>query len=68
MERSWIWYAAKACEGIGLTVVLWGLVMSMNLGMQEDGLKSMAIEGYGLMIGGGLFLVGWLIERRIGSR
>lgn len=68
MQRSWIWYAAKACEGIGLLVVLWGLVMSMKLGMHEEGLKSMAVEGYGLMIGGALFLVGWLIERGIGTR
>ena len=68
MQRSWLWYTAKACEGIGLLIVLWGLVVSMTLGMEEEGLKSMAIEGYGLMIGGALFALGWLLERGIGSR
>jgi len=67
-QRPWLWYLAKGLEGIGLLAVLWGLVVSVSLGMDDEGLESMKAEGYGLAIGGVLFLAGWAIERGIGSR
>ena len=68
MERPWLWYLAKGLEGVGLLAVLWGLVVSVSLGMGEHGLESMKAESYGVAIGGLLFVVGWAIERRIGTR
>ena len=59
-----LWYVGKALEGAGLLVVLAGLLMSIQLGLQEEGLASMKYEGTALGVGGGLFFVGWLIERQ----
>ena len=67
MKRN-LWYVAKALEGIGMLVVLVGVFMSIDLGLQEEGLKSMGIEFRGLALGGGLFVAGVLLERTIGSR
>ena len=64
----WMWLLAKGLEGLGLVIVLFGLVTSIGLGLQEEGLKSMQYEGYALLAGGGVFLVGLLLERRIGAR
>jgi len=64
----WVWLLAKGLEGLGLVVVLVGLVLSIQLGFQDEGLQSMKYEGYALFAGGGLFLAGWFIERRIGAR
>ena len=68
MKRPWLWYLAKGLEAIGLLAVLWGLLLSISLGMGEEGLESMKAESYGLVIGGVLFLAGWGLERAIGSR
>jgi hypothetical protein len=69
VDRSWLYYLAKGLEGLGLIVVLVGVVMSIQLGIGEsESLESMKAESYGLAIGGGLFALGWLLERRIGSR
>lgn len=68
MSSSQLYYLAKALEGLGLVVVLVGVLLSMSLGFGDQGLESMKAESYGLAIGGALFLVGWLIERRVGSR
>ena len=68
MEKRWLWYLAKGLEGVGMIVVLIGLLLSIQLGMNEQGLASMRYEGNALALGGGLFLVGWLIERGIGAR
>ena len=54
----------KFLEALGLIVVLLGLFASMSAGRNEDGLASMKFEFQGLSIGGLLFLVGWLLERR----
>lgn len=66
--KSGLYWLAKGLELAGMVVVLAGVVASIRLGMQEEGLKSMAYEGYALMIGGGLFFGGLLIERRLGMR
>jgi hypothetical protein len=63
-----LWLLAKALEGLGMVVVLVGLVLSVQLGFQDEGLKSMKYEGYALLAGGAIFLLGMLIERRIGAR
>ena len=68
MKGKGLWYLAKALEGIGMLLVLVGLLMSIDLGMKDQGLESMAYEGKGLLYGGGLFVLGWLLERGIGSR
>ena len=63
-----LWLLAKGLEGIGMVVVLAGLVLSIQLGFQDQGLQSMKYEGYALLGGGALFLLGWLLERRLGAR
>jgi hypothetical protein len=65
--RTW-WLLAKGLEGLGMVVVLVGLVTSIQLGFQDEGLKSMKYESYALIAGGAIFLVGMAIERRIGAR
>ncbi len=66
--RRFLWYVSKVLEGGGLLVVLVGVLLSIDLGLSEEGLKSMAIEFRGLMIGGGMFVAGWLLERAVGGR
>lgn len=68
MKRDWLWSLAKGLEGLGLLLVLVGLVVSVQSGMQDEGLESMRTEAYGLLAGGALFGIGWLIERALGSR
>lgn len=67
-RMRWLWLLAKGLEGLGMVVVLVGLVISMRLGFQEEGLKSMKYESYALVGGGAIFLAGMLLERRIGAR
>ncbi len=55
--------AGKLLEGLGLVLVLVGVVLSMRLGFEEDSMASMRYEMTGLMAGGGIFLLGWLLER-----
>lgn len=68
MRAPWLWWLAKALEGAGMLVVLVGLVLSVRLGLDEDGLASMRYEGTALLVGGGLFLLGWALERGLGAR
>ncbi|HIG12519.1 MAG: hypothetical protein ABGY71_14510 [bacterium] len=63
MDKSLVWRFAKLLEGLGLVVVLAGVLISINLGFEDEGLASMAQEFQGLMVGGSLFLVGYLLER-----
>jgi hypothetical protein len=63
-----LWLLAKGLEGLGMVIVLVGLVTSIGLGLQEEGLKSMKYESYALLAGGAIFLAGMLLERRIGAR
>ncbi len=67
MQRT-LWFFAKALEGIGLVLVLVGLALSVQLGLDERGLESMAYEGKGLLLGGASFVAGWLLERAIRTR
>ena len=66
--KGWLWSLGKALEGLGLIVILIGLLVSVQTGMQDEGLKSMKYETYGLAAGGALFLVGFLIERSTGGK
>ncbi|NUP95423.1 MAG: hypothetical protein HUU28_04590 [Planctomycetaceae bacterium] len=68
MGRRGLYWFAKTLEGVGMIVVLVGVFVSMTEGFEGRGLESMAYEFQGLMIGGGLFLVGVLIERKLGTR
>ena len=68
MSRSALWWLAKALEGVGLLVVLVGVFLSVSLGLEDEGLGSMAIEMKGLVLGGALFLTGVAIEPRLGTR
>ncbi len=68
MKRSSLWWFAKALEGVGMVVVLAGVFISMSEGFADEGLASMQTEFKGLFIGGLLFVIGVLIERRIGTR
>jgi hypothetical protein len=68
MNKRALWWLAKVLEGAGLLVVLVGVFISISEGLEDQGLKSMATEFQGLALGGGLFLLGVMIERGIGSR
>ena len=68
MDKRALWWLAKGLEGIGMLLVLVGVFLSISLGLEDEGLSSMQMEMRGLAVGGGLFLLGWLIERRIGAR
>ncbi len=68
MQGRAMWWVAKTLEGIGMVVVLVGVFVSMTEGFEGRGLESMAYEFQGLMVGGGMFLVGVLIERKLGTR
>lgn len=68
MKRAFLWQVGKALEGVGLVVVLVGLLISVQVGMRDEGLKSMTYEAWGLAGGGGLFFVGLLLERMSGGR
>lgn len=68
LNRAKLWYLAKALEGLGMVVVLVGVVLSIQLGMKDEGLESMRYEGTSLAIGGGLFMLGWWLERSLGAR
>ncbi|HJO26047.1 MAG: hypothetical protein CMK00_05930 [Planctomycetes bacterium] len=63
-----VWVLAKLLEGVGMLVVLAGVFRSMSLGMEDESLASMSAEFQGLTIGGGMFILGWLLERSVGSR
>ena len=59
---------AKMLQGLGLILVLVGVLLSIRLGWGQEGLEAMRWEMIGLMGGGLLFLLGWLLESRIGGR
>jgi hypothetical protein len=51
-----------------MIVILVGLVISIRLGLDEEGLASMRYEGQALVAGGALFLGGFLLERALRAR
>jgi hypothetical protein len=67
-SKALLWWMAKGLELVGLVLVLVGLVWSVRLGFEDQGLASMRWEFRGLLWGGGLFLAGILIERAIKAR
>lgn len=67
MERP-LYTFAKFLEGLGLLVILAGVMLSVQLGMQDDSMESMTSEAYGLAIGAVLFGIGYTIERSVGGR
>jgi hypothetical protein len=68
MSPQFLQRLAKFLEGLGLLVILVGLMMSVEMGMRDEGLSSMRAETYGLAAGGVLFAIGWFLERALGSR
>jgi hypothetical protein len=66
VKSSRVWKLAKLIEGLGLLVVLVGVFWSIRLGFEDRGLESMGFEFRGLVIGGALFVIGWLLERAVG--
>ena len=68
MTKRALWYLAKLLEICGMIVLLLGLLQSISLGLEDEGLGSMASEFQGLAWGGGLFALGWLLERALGAR
>ena len=68
MSRGKLWYLAKALEGLGMVLVLVGVMWSISLGMDDRSLESMKWEMNGLIVGGALFMLGWALERRLGTR
>ncbi|MDP6539105.1 MAG: hypothetical protein QF903_03795 [Planctomycetota bacterium] len=68
MPPPFLYRLGKFLEGVGLLVILVGLSMSIGLGFEDEGLASMASEFRGLMLGGGLFALGYLLERVAGGR
>ncbi len=63
-----LWRLGKVLQGIGLVIVLVGLLVSVETGMRDEGLTSQRVEFYGLILGGGLFMAGWLLQRSVGGR
>ncbi len=68
MNRAFLWKLAKALEGLGLVVILVGVFWSIKLGFRDLGLESMGLEFQALGVGGALFVIGWMIERKLGAR
>jgi hypothetical protein len=68
MPRKGLWLLAKFLELAGMMVVLVGLLISIQLGLREEGLASMKYEGTALLVGGGMFVLGWFLERGLRSR
>jgi len=62
-----VWQLGRAMQGIGLLVVLVGVLMSVDLGMRDEGLESQRMELIGLGLGGGLFLAGLVVTRTVGG-
>ncbi len=58
-----VWQIGRLMQGIGLVVVLAGVLMSVDAGMQDESLKSQRMELMGLLLGGGLFIAGWVVTR-----
>lgn len=67
MSGKTLWKLGKALEGLGMVIVLAGVLVSIDLGLREESLKSMGIEFQALAVGMGFFLSGYLLERWAGK-
>jgi hypothetical protein len=64
-SRGLAYFVGRFLQVIGMGLTLYGLFLSISVGMQEkESLHSMAIEFQYLGVGGALFLVGLLLVRR----
>lgn len=54
---------ARALQVMGMAAVLVGLAISVSLGFQDEGLKSMQYELYALIGGAVLFYLGRWLQR-----
>lgn len=68
MSRDFVYKLAKILEAVGLIVVLVGVSLSIHLGFEDEELASMREEFRGLLVGGVLFLIGYILERWAGRR
>ena len=68
MTGNFAYRCAKALEGIGLIVILVGLLISVDQGMDGAGLEAMRAETLGLGLGVLLFVCGYILERTLGTR
>ncbi len=59
------WRLGRILQSIGLIVILVGVLMSVDAGMGDESLKSQRIELMGLMVGGGMFLAGWVLTKSV---
>lgn len=68
MNKRHVYYVAKFLEGAGMIVVLVGLLLSIRLGLEDESLASQRWSLEGLLAGAGLFALGYLLERVVGTR
>lgn len=61
------WKLGRLMQGLGLIVTLVGVLMSVDAGMRDQGLESQRMELMGLLLGGGLFIAGWVVTRSTGG-
>jgi hypothetical protein len=63
--RATTYYVGRFLQVVGMGLTLYGLFISMYVGMYEkDSMHSMAIEFKYLGIGGALFIAGLLLIRK----
>lgn len=63
--RAALYYVGRFLQVVGMGLTLYGLVLSMVVGIQEkESLHSMAIEFQYLGVGGALFVAGLLLVKR----
>ena len=63
--RAILYYVGRFLQVVGMGLTLYGLILSMYVGMQEkDSMHSMSIEFQYLGVGGALFIVGLFLARR----
>jgi hypothetical protein len=63
--RAILFYVGRFLQVVGMGLTLYGLVLSMYVGLREkDSLHSMSIEFQYLGAGGALFIVGLFLVKR----
>lgn len=64
---KFVWQLGRLMQATGLIVVLVGVLMSVDAGMRDQSLESQRMELMGLLLGGGLFIAGWVVTRSTGG-